>query len=300
MYKAIAMTHFRPMLAVAVSALALSAAGTASAQNSAQEQFGQILGALLGQVNSVDAQWSRGARPLNAARAQFYARVDADVRSRALTSYEGTQLKRDYDGLVALETSYAADGRFSTQERADLNARYNALTRSYADRGPGGYQDQYRDDRSIAEGAADFEARVAEALAAREITRAEATRLRSDYAGLVSLEAGYARGGIDAREQADLDARLAGLEDRLGYDPRGGPTPGLDPRTRLVELEAMVRANERNGQLTRAEATEIRVQYGDLVRLEAAYGRLRPTAEENAYLLRRIGELEIRARGYRR
>ena len=34
----------------------------------------------------------------------------------------------------------------------------------------------------------------------------------------------------------------------------------------------------------------------DLLRLEAAYARLTATAEERAYLERRLGELEVRAR----
>lgn len=45
-----------------------------------------------------------------------------------------------------------------------------------------------------------------------------------------------------------------------------------------------------------AARTRLLVEHGDLLRLEAAYARLTPTAEERAYLERRLVELEVRAR----
>ena len=43
-------------------------------------------------------------------------------------------------------------------------------------------------------------------------------------------------------------------------------------------------------------AGDFRVEAGDLARLDAAYSRTSPSSDDTAYLSRRIGELELRAR----
>jgi hypothetical protein len=53
---------------------------------------------------------------------------------------------------------------------------------------------------------------------------------------------------------------------------------------------------EHSGALSRADAADVRVELGDLLRLEAAYGRYTPSSDESSYLTRRIGELETRVR----
>ena len=50
------------------------------------------------------------------------------------------------------------------------------------------------------------------------------------------------------------------------------------------------------GAVSRTEAADIRAEAGDLVRLDAAYSRTSPSSDDTAYLSRRIGELELRAR----
>jgi hypothetical protein len=196
--------------------MALSIAHAASAQiPSSQERLGQVLGALLGQPDSLDAQWNKGATPLNAGRAEFEARLDKDVRTGVLSSSSANRLRADYDALAALERRYAADGRFTTQERADLNDRYGALTQSTTEGGPVDSDT----GPTVAEGRADFEARVNAAVRDRRITRTEATRLRSEYQALIQTETSYARDGISARERADLDTSLDELDDRLGDGP---------------------------------------------------------------------------------
>lgn len=290
------MPLYKPAALIAASAVALSITNAASAQSiSSRERIGQVLGALLGQTNSLDAQWMRGARPLSAGRAQFEARLDSDVRAGAVSSQAADRLSADYDNLVELEARYGADGRFTTQERADLTDRYGALTRSISEGGPVDFDT----GPTVAEGRADFEARVNAALSARRISRTEATRLRSEYQALIQTEASYARDGISARERADLDTRLDALDARLGDGP-AAVSPALNPRARLAALQAAVASGERSGALTRAEAADIRIEHGDLVRLEAAYSRTSPSADDHAYLVRRIGELESRARGIRR
>lgn len=254
--------------------------------------MGEVLGILLGQTNSLEAQWLRGARPLSAGRPQFEARLDADIRSGAIPSHSANRLRAEYDGLVDLEDRYAADGRFSAQERADLNAQYAALTQSLEQGGPAD------NTLSVAEGRAEFEARVNDALRARRITRSQATALRSDYQALVRTEAIYARDGINGRERAALDSRLDALDERVGNGP-AQTNPRLSARDRLAELQRALRAGEGSGAFNRREAADLRAQHGDLVRLEAAYSRS-STPDDRAYLDRRIAELEARAQGGRR
>ena len=271
-----------------------------SQPSSQQDAFGAILGALFGtNGSSLDTEWARGRRPLNTGRTQFETRVTADVRSGALSSNSAARLRTDYDALVQLESRYASDGRFTAQERSDLNTRYAALTQTLDS---GGYGDDAGYGASVAEGRADFEARVTAAVNARRITRTEGTRLRTDYQALIQTEAGYQRDGLSTRERDDLEARLDALDARLGDGPSSGGGYGIavDPRTRLTNIETAVAAGERSGAISRTEAADIRVEHGDLVRLEAAYSRTNPSSADSAYLIRRLGELEARARVTRR
>lgn len=300
-------------LALATSALLLSS-GVALAQTpyistqsqqqppQQQEAIGAILGALfgdrLGVSTSVDAQWAAGRRPLNTQRTQFNTRVDADVRAGRLSSTTGTRIKTDYDALVQLETRYAADGRFTTSERTELNDRYGALTQALADGGYGndngsGSGSGYA---SVSDGRTEFDNRVDTAVRNRRITRTEGTRLKTDYQALIQVESGYLRdGSLSARERDDLESRLDALDARVGdVGYGGGSTAPLDNRTRLSNIERALSTNA--SAIGRTEAADIAVEHGDLVRLEAAYSRSQPSSDDRSYLDRRIGELEVRAR----
>jgi hypothetical protein len=281
------------------TALALTlTAGAASAQNQAptnQDRLGAVVGALFGDrlgLSAMDQAWLRGGRPLRDGQTQFTGRVDAGVRAGTVSASAATRLRADYTALVDLENRYAADG-ISAQERADLNARYTALTQTLESGASG-----YGDANTVAEGRAAFDARVDAAVSARRITRTEATRLKADYQAVIQIENRYkADGSINATERADLDARLDALDLRVGDGPAGQtPTTVLPARTRLANLETSVTTAERSGAVTRADAADIRVELGDLTRLEVAYSRTTPSSDDTAYLTRRIGELESRAR----
>lgn len=290
------MTRNRFTIFAAVAGAALLAPGAAFAQNETaaertpqQNRVGAILGALFGDRmgTSLEQQWAIGRKPLAAQQAQFNARIDADVRSRALTAANGDRMKADYADLVRIEARYGADGRFTTQERTDLSDRYGALTQALSEGGYAGGSTRL----PIAEGRAEFERRVDTAASARRITRTQATALKRDYAALIQVEAGYARDGIDSREQEDLDARLDALDARVGDTAYGGGA-ALDHRTRLTNIE---RALGSSG-LSATAQTQLRVELGDLMRLEAAYSRTTPSSDDRAYLERRIADLETRAR----
>lgn len=287
-------------LALIATTAAAGFAASASAQTATgqttQDRLGAVVGALFGDrlgLSAMDQAWLRGARPLSEGQPQFSTRVDASLRSGAISSSAATRLRADYDALVGLESQYAADGRFSTEERADLNARYTTLTQTL-DSGAVGYGDADQ----VAQGRADFDTRVDAAVAARRITRLQAAQLKTDYQSLIQVEAGYqADGSISVAERTDLDTRLDALDARVGDGPAGqGATQPVTIQSRLSSLDAAVTTAERAGSITRAEAADIRVELGDLVRLEAAYGRYAATADDTAYLDRRVGELEARVR----
>ncbi|RYG19293.1 MAG: hypothetical protein EON96_03265, partial [Caulobacteraceae bacterium] len=137
---------------VATTALTL-AAGAASAQTQApsttQDRLGAVVGALFGDrlgLSAMDQAWLRGGRPLRDGQSQFSTQVDASLRAGSVSSSAATRLRSDYTALVDLETRYAADG-INTQERADLNARYTALTQTLQSGAPG-----YEETDTVAQG----------------------------------------------------------------------------------------------------------------------------------------------------
>ena len=294
------MNSIKTFTALAAGAVILSMAPLAQAQTpygqsgsqqpTGQEVFGQILQSLFGgqTSGSIDAEWSRGRRALGAQQTTFNSRLDTQVRSGSLSSWSADRIRTDYDALVQLEARYGQDGRFTTQERQDLTARYNALTSALED---GGYGDDVGGYQSAVDGRADYDARVTAAVNARTLTRTDATRLRSDYAAIVSAEAGFQRDGLSARERQDIEARLDAIDARVpGGNYGNGGGWQQTPRDRLTAIERALYT------LPRGQQDAVRVQFEDLTRLEAAYSRTRPSSDDTAYLERRLGELEVQAR----
>jgi hypothetical protein len=115
------------------------------------------------------------------------------------------------------------------------------------------------------------------------LTRAEATRLRSEFQRIVILERTYRRsgGGLNAWERSDLDRRL----DRLNQDIRrqcrdGDDRPGVGPglpweniNQRQQRLDNRIDRGVRNGCLTAREAARLRAEFRNIAALEASYRR---------------------------
>lgn len=293
MYKSATFAAAAAMTVMASPAIAQTTTGQ-SQTDRIGSIFGTLFGDRFGGTTSLEAQWAAGRTPLATQRNQFESRVDNEVRTGSLTQAVGTRIKADYDALVQLEARYGADQRFTTQERTDLADRYGALTQVLADRGYGGggnLGNSVAATADVANGRAEFETRVNAAVTARRITRVEATRLKAEYAAVVQAEAGYLRDGlISDSERDDLDSRLDTLDARIAGSTNASAV--LTPRARL---DAIMRALPSSGLSTAAQA-QLRVEQQDISRLEAAFARLSVTAEERAYLERRLGELEVRAR----
>lgn len=308
------MSTSRTLSALAAGALLLSTAGVAAAQTpygstqtnpygqtQPQDPIGEILGALFGdrfgQSTNLETEWSRGRRPLASQRASFETRLDADVRSGRLSSSEAQRLRYEYDDLVQLEARYTADRRVTTAERDDLVAKY----REFSQRVEAGGSDYSEGRQSVADGRTEFNTRVDASVRARRISRTEGNRLKTDYQSLIRVEADYLRDGrLTAQERDDLDARLDALDVRVRDGAVSGGGGYLDNRTRLTNIETAISAGERSGVISRTEADQLRTEHRDLAYLEAAYARITPSADESAYLTRRLGELEVRARVSRR
>ena len=284
----------RTLFFSAAAAAALSAVPALAQSDttpSTRERIGQILGNLLGVDNSaassLDDQWRAGRLALGGQRTEFTTRVDADVRSRILTQETGARLKSDYASLVDLEARYGADRQFSTNERSDLTARYNALLQVLANRV---YSDSAAPLAEISEGQAEFNRRVDARVASRNLTRTSGTRIKTDYGALVKVETGYLRdGALSEAEREDLDTRLDALDARVGDVAYAAPV------TVKSRLDAIARAVPTSG-LTASARKQLLVEHGDLLRLEAAYARLTPSSDDQTYLEARLANLETRAR----
>ncbi len=291
--------------ATAAAALMLSSSAAFAQTNTANDQqpsrqqerlnsiFGALFGDRTGSTGSIEAQWSLGRTPLATQRGQFESRIDAEVRARTIDQRTGAQLKSDYYDLVQLEARYGADRRFTRQEQAELAERYTELTQVITD---GGYANDPGNDIgiSIADGQSEFYQRVDAQVASRRITRVAGARLKTDYASLVRTEATYLRDGrVTEQERDDLYTRLEALDERVGdMVNSGGGNTSQTPRTRL---DAIARALPSSGLSASAQA-QLRVEHEDISRLEAAYARMNATADERAYVERRLTDLETRAR----
>ena len=297
------------LIAAATGALLLSPAATAQVQQDGL--LGRLLGSVFGNnqqtsEQTLEADWDQRRRPFAQRGPVLDQRIDAAVRAGSLDREEAEDMRREYDDIVRLEAQYSSNGTISREQRNDLRMRYRALNQrvSGENNGQGYGQD---DDRGYTQGGnqgrwqpiatrnAEFEQRIAASLRNRSLTQAEATRLRTEWRALGQLETSYQRGGIDAREQAELWSRYEAIDARLGGSVGGsvGTGYGDDRNTaRWTQLGTRLATAERNGTISRVEAVQVRAQLADLARLDTAYASGGYTADERAYLTRRYGDLD--------
>ena len=229
------------------------------------------------------------AQNINERQAELYARIDAGVRDRSLTSAEANQLRLDFQALARLETQYRVGG-LTDAERADLNRRFDQLSnRIRANRND--------DDRALSINArqAELYARIDLGVRDRSLTSAEANQLRAIFQDLVRLEAQYRVGGLTDAERADLNRRFDQLSNRI-RDNRNDADRGLTINARQAELEARIALGIRDRTLTPAEASRLRYEFQSLVRLESQYRVGGLNDAERADLNRRFDQLSNRIR----
>ena len=142
--------------------------------------------------------------------------------------------------------------------------------------------DQWRrGGRPLYNGRTQFETRLDAGVRDRTLTYEQSTRLRSDYADLVTLETRYySDRQFSTAERADLTARYDQLTRQLqtgGYDGGYGNGGGYGNYATIAEgrtaFDARVDAALRNRDITRTESTRLKTDYQTLIRLETSYQR---------------------------
>jgi hypothetical protein len=127
------------------------------------------------------------------------------------------------------------------------------------------------------------------------LTRAEATRLRTDFRGLAQLESRYrASNGLSAYERRDLDARFDALSARIRIErndrnDRNDNWQSINQRQRT--LDNRIDAGLNSGRLTRNEATQLRAEFRQIAALESNYRRNGLNNNERRDLDRRFDRL---------
>lgn len=159
--------------------------------------------------------------------------------------------------------------------------------------------DQWRrGGRPLYNGQTQFQTRLDTAVRDRTLTYDQSTRLRSDYADLVTLETRYySDRQFSTAERADLTARYDQLTRQLqasGYDDGYGNGGGYGNYATIAEgrtaFDARVDAALRNRDITRTESTRLKADYQTLIRLETSYQRDGISSRERADL-----ETQLRA-----
>lgn len=252
------------LYAAATVTLLMGTATSAQLQNQAaqgnflEQLFGNVFGNNQAAEQSLESDWNQGRRPFEQRREKLDERIDAGVRDGALSRNEADQMRREYQDIVRLEAQYSANGPMQSQERNDLRTRYRALSQrvGYQNQKNGQYGGQpgyQNDDRwqPLAQQSGLFEQRLSEAVRNRSMSQANATRLRTDWRTLGQLEQRYQYNGIDAREEADLRARYAQIDNRMGGMLASGF--GNDRNTqRWAQMETRLQAAQRAGRMNAA------------------------------------------------
>lgn len=158
---------------------------------------------------------------INQRQAQLDQRIDVGMRNGSLTSREAMQLRAEFRDLARLEARYRSSDGLSYGERADLDRRFDALSARIRYERNDRQDDRYGrgdrgDDRGwtpINQRQRQLDQRIDVGLRDGSLSRTEAYRLRGEFQRIAQMEAQYRRGGLSARERADLDRRF----DRLSY-----------------------------------------------------------------------------------
>lgn len=251
------------------------------------QRFDQLAARI--RVERQDDDWGGNDwRPISERRWEFDQSVEAGLRNRTLTRYEADRLRRDFDELIRQESDYARNG-LDRYERQNLESRYADLMTRAGAGGTDGWT-------PISSRAGELERAIDEARRTGRINRYEADSLRSDLNELLRLETRYQTGGFSDWERQDLDrryddlARRAGAQTGNGWPPQTG---GSDwpVASQRADITARIEAGERYNRISRSEATRLRSELDDLLRLEEGYASDGLSESERSYLRYRMDAL---------
>mgnify|MGYP003637380404 CR=1 FL=1 len=292
--------HTRTLTALAASALALSAAGTASAQTSYSSYGSQSrqvpsscrnVETMANGYVSAECQTQGGWR-WSAIRT-LDCRSDLSNRGGVLSCTGATATTGP---LYPDDSGYGGQTSTAPAEGGVIGALLGAVF------GNAYGSNQQMDDayqqgrRPLGEQRVALEARIDAGVRDGTLTRTEATRLRDEYDNLVRLETRYAADGrLTTDERNDLRDRYNALTQRVDDQRADGPAYGWQPLSQgRSQFLARVDTAERNRTLSRYEATRLRSDYDALVRVEDGYRRDGFSDREQQDLTTRLAELNRR------
>lgn len=149
---------------------------------------------------------------INARQANQFARISLGIKNGALTQAEANSLRTQFYSLNRLEQQYRRGG-LTLRERQDLDRRFDVLSHKiYVQKNDRQVPGQWQ---SINARQANQFARIDQGVRNGALTRAEATRLRTDFYALNQLELRYRAGGLTLTERQDLDRRFDALSRRI-------------------------------------------------------------------------------------
>lgn len=158
---------------------------------------------------------------------QLEQRINQGVRSGQLTQGEASRLRAEFRSIVQLEQNYrrSAPG-LTAAERRQLDQRFDALSRKIrAERQDSQTRPGAGHDNgwwNINQRQAILERRIDQGVSRRQISRAEAVRLRAEFREIANLEARYRRSapGLTTAERRDLDRRFDILARKIRWERR--------------------------------------------------------------------------------
>jgi hypothetical protein len=233
------------------------------------------------------------AQGVNQRQAQLSARIDAGVQNRSLTAAEAARLRAESDDLARLEARYRASGGLSAAERADLDRRFDRLSRQIrANR----HDDQRARDPRLAQREHDLETRIQAGIRGGGLTAQEADRAR-DELRQISQEGDRLRRsgrGLTAAERATLERRYDALQRQIQRNRADDDRRWTNLDQRQAAFEQRLNQAVHDRRLTAREADRLRQEFRTIARLERQYRRSRPgiTAAERADLNLRFDRME--------
>jgi hypothetical protein len=252
---------------------------------------------LASRIETNRADNDRTGQSINQRQANLYARIDAGVQDRSLTTAEANQLRAEYQDIDRLETQYRVSGRTVTQaERADLDRRFDQLSsRIQANR-----NDNDRAGQGINQRQANLYARIDAGVHDRSLTTAEANQLRAEYQDIDRLETQYRVSGrtVTQAERANLDRRFDRLSSRIQYSRNDDDSRWTNLDRRQAQFNERLNRAVSDRRVSAREASELRSEFNGIASLERRYRLSRPgiTVAERNDLNTRFNRLEINYR----
>lgn len=293
--------YARTLTTLAVSALALSAAGAAAAQTPyGGSRYGTPSGSFTSSCRDVQA--------LDNGYISAQCRTDGGWRWSTIRADDCRGDITNRDGVLSCYGATARTGplypddtqggysRGTTAPGGVLGALLGAVFGDNYGQSPGLEDDWNRGRRPLAERSVALDARIDAGVRDGSLDRGEATRLRADYQALVRLEDRYAADGrLTAEERSDLRRRYDALSRRIDDEVRDSPSWGWQPLVEMrSDFHARVNTAERSRRLSRYEASRLRADFDALVRVESDYRRDGLSDREQQDLTNRLAELNRR------